>query len=621
MNNLPREERMKPENIILVGIMPGPKEAKIDQMNNFLEPLVDELVELYGSITMKTPEFPNGTSIRAALMCVACDIPAARKTAGFTGFASTNACHVCKHHFTVVAGTSKINYSGFNHENWVSQTKEENATEAEMWFCAESDAERAVLEKQHGTHFSELHCLYYFDPVRCTIVDPMHNLFLGTAKRMISVWKDLRYLPTAVLIRMQHLANGILVPPGYAVLSTKIESGFPYTKADEWRSWCLIYSLVVLKDALPEDDYKNWTLFVKTCQKLTGPSVTYSEIDSAHQLLREFGKEWETLYGESSITPNMHLHMHLRESMLNFGPVYAFWLYSFERYNGKLKNIKTNHRNGLEVTFMRVFLEKAFIGSFLRAYSTNLSSPLIEFLEGIAQVKSNSDSSSPLNLDAGHPPALPFSLAMFQQAATNPWYNVTGSEALPPTTLPIKLQPLTMMKDDHYQWLFEFYVKAYRSTSVSFCVVGRIPIGEDVFVNNRIQKVKKISLLGQEYCSGEKKKCGSFVRVLFLERTNDDVSEFPGQIEYLFTHTIKIGGVKRVSTFAFIKWFPAYHSSSHQPLADQGLQLWDKGFMEEDASCIVPVHRLHLCFVLTTHKMQSGTQKHLVIPLPRKVVT
>ncbi|OAD79047.1 hypothetical protein PHYBLDRAFT_164129 [Phycomyces blakesleeanus NRRL 1555(-)] len=497
----------------------------------------------------------------------------------------------------------------------------ENATEAEMWFCAESDAERAVLEKQHGTHFSELHCLHYFDPFRCTIVDPMHNLFLGTAKRMISVWKDLRYLPTAVLIRMQRLADGILVPPGYAILSTKIESGFPYMKADEWQSWCLIYSLVVLKDALPEDDYKNWTLFVKACRKLTGPSVTYSEIDSAYQLLREFGKECETLYGESSITPNMHLHMHLRESMLNFGPVYAFWLYSFKRYNGKLKNIKTNCCNGLEVTFMRVFLEKAFIGSFLRAYSTNLSSPLIEFLEGVAQVKSNSDSSSPLNLDAGHPPALPFSLAMFQQAATNPWYNVTGSEALPPTTLPIKLQPLTMMKDDYYQWLFEFYVKAYQSTSVSFCVVGRIPIGEDVFVNNRIQKVKKISLLGQEYCSGEKKKRGSFVRVLFLERTNDNVSEFPGQIEYLFTYTIKIGGVKRVSTFAFIKWFPAYHSSSHQPLADQGLQSWDKGFMEEDASCIVPVHHLHSCFALTTHKMQSGTQKHLVIPLPRKVVT
>ncbi|OAD69116.1 hypothetical protein PHYBLDRAFT_172369 [Phycomyces blakesleeanus NRRL 1555(-)] len=312
-----------------------------------------------------------------------------------------------------------------------------------------------------------------------------------------------------------------LFHPGYAVLSAKIESGLPYMKADEWRSWrswqswCLIYSLVILKDALPENDYKNWTLFVKACQKSTGPSVTYSEIDSTHQLLGEFGKKCEILYGESSITPNMHLHMQLHESMLDFGPVYAFWLYSFERYNGKLKNIKTNRRNCPEVTLMRVFLEKSFI-----------------------------DVSSPLNLDVGHPPALPFSLAIFQQAITNPWYN----------------------------WLFEFYVKAYQSTSVSFCAVGRIPICEDVFVNNRIRKMKKISLLGQEYFSGEKKKRGSYVRVVFRERASDVISKFPGQIEYILTRVIKIGGTKRVPTFAFVKWFSAYHSSSHQPLADQGLQ-------------------------------------------------
>ncbi|OAD79333.1 hypothetical protein PHYBLDRAFT_139365 [Phycomyces blakesleeanus NRRL 1555(-)] len=494
MNNLPREERMKPKNIILVGVMP------------------DKLVELYGGITVKTATFPNGTIVCAALMCVACDIPAARKTAGFTEYPSTNDCHKCERHFSVIAGSSKIDYSGFDNESWVPRTKEMNAIYANMWAYAESNAERADLE---------------------------------------NVWKDLGYLPAAVLVRMQCLADGIIVPPGYTILSAKIESGFPYMKADKWQSWCLIYLLVLLKDALPEKDFKNWTLFVKTCQKLTGPSVTYSEIDSAYKLLGEFGKECEILYGKSSITPNMHLHMHLHESMLDFGPVYAFWLYSFERYNGKLKNIKTNRQNGLDVTFMRVFLEKAFISTFLHAYSTNLLPPMIQFLESIAQVTLVSALSPLPCLENGHPPVLAFNFPIFLQAATNPWYNVTRSEALPPTTLPIKLQPLTMMKNDDYQWLFEFYVKAYQSTSVSFCVVGRIPIDENVFVNNRIQKVKKILLLGQEYCSGEKKKHGSFVR---------------------------IGGVKRVSTFTFIKWFPAYQFSHHQPLVEQGLELWEKGY-------------------------------------------
>lgn len=40
--NLPREERFKDENMICVGLIPGPKEPKIN-INAYLEPLVDEL--------------------------------------------------------------------------------------------------------------------------------------------------------------------------------------------------------------------------------------------------------------------------------------------------------------------------------------------------------------------------------------------------------------------------------------------------------------------------------------------------------------------------------------------------------------------------------------------------
>ena len=36
----------------------------------------------------------------------------------------------------------------------------------------------------------------------------------------------------------------------------------------------------------------------------------------------------------SVITPNKHLHLHLKECVENYGCVYGFWLFSFERYNG-----------------------------------------------------------------------------------------------------------------------------------------------------------------------------------------------------------------------------------------------------------------------------------------------
>lgn len=52
--NLPRSERFKPENIVLVGVMPGPTEPKTAEMNHYLKSLVDELLELYTGIHIPT---------------------------------------------------------------------------------------------------------------------------------------------------------------------------------------------------------------------------------------------------------------------------------------------------------------------------------------------------------------------------------------------------------------------------------------------------------------------------------------------------------------------------------------------------------------------------------------
>ena len=51
--NLPRSERYSSENVILLGVIPGPKEPELTK-NSFLEPLVDELLQLWDGVAMKT---------------------------------------------------------------------------------------------------------------------------------------------------------------------------------------------------------------------------------------------------------------------------------------------------------------------------------------------------------------------------------------------------------------------------------------------------------------------------------------------------------------------------------------------------------------------------------------
>ena len=81
--NLPRSERYRRRNLIVVGIIPGPSEPSIT-INSYLRPLIDELNKLWKGVTMK---LPNGEkTVHAALLCTGCDIPAGKKLCGFKGW-------------------------------------------------------------------------------------------------------------------------------------------------------------------------------------------------------------------------------------------------------------------------------------------------------------------------------------------------------------------------------------------------------------------------------------------------------------------------------------------------------------------------------------------------------
>ena len=55
----------------------------------------------------------------------------------------------------------------------------------------------------------------------------------------------------------------------------------------------------------------------------------------------------------------MHLHGHLKECILDFGPIYAFWLFSFERLNGVLGSYHTNCHD-ISVQLMRRYISNDY---------------------------------------------------------------------------------------------------------------------------------------------------------------------------------------------------------------------------------------------------------------------
>ncbi|XP_070548680.1 uncharacterized protein [Ptychodera flava] len=116
INNLPRQERFMPENLILVGLLPGPNEPP-KNINSYLEPLVNELQELAVGVKMKDNS-KLGKIYRALLMCIASDIPATRKCGGFVGHGAFRGCSKCLQTFSREAFGEKADYSDF-HVAWL----------------------------------------------------------------------------------------------------------------------------------------------------------------------------------------------------------------------------------------------------------------------------------------------------------------------------------------------------------------------------------------------------------------------------------------------------------------------------------------------------------------------
>ena len=181
--NLPRGERCKQQNVLIVGIIPSFAHEP-DTLNPFLEPLVGELKEFWNpGVRLHTAESPKYKLLfQSALMCVACDIPAARKCCGFKGHSANLGCSRCLKFFPGDIGNK--DFSGFDRDTWPKRHLAEHKETCKALRKCNTTNAIETLQTETGIKYSVLidDDLPYFDPIRFTIVDPMHNLFLGTAK-------------------------------------------------------------------------------------------------------------------------------------------------------------------------------------------------------------------------------------------------------------------------------------------------------------------------------------------------------------------------------------------------------------------------------------------------------
>lgn len=213
-------------------------------LNSFLTPSKDELSQAWNN-GFEIPNIPVGDkhiplTIRLALTCVACDIPASHKVCGFLGHMATLGCNKCYKAFKQVddgSGSKWTNYGGFHRKQWTMRTNENHRERCdqiiEIFRKHGTQTCLTNAESLNGLRYSVLLDLPYFDPVRYCGVDPMHNLYLGTGKHMLEVWLN---LPDKVikknLDQIEALVSDYTIPEGIGRLPSKISCHFGRFTAD-----------------------------------------------------------------------------------------------------------------------------------------------------------------------------------------------------------------------------------------------------------------------------------------------------------------------------------------------------------------------------------------------------
>ncbi|KAF9521370.1 hypothetical protein CPB83DRAFT_742670, partial [Crepidotus variabilis] len=144
---------------------------------------VDDLCLLWdkGLFLSKTSTYPNGRPVRAAMVPLICDLPAARRAVGLGSHSSTHFCSECD--------LTLQDINDLDSTTWTPRNYNAHILHATNWRDAPTEDVQDQTFKASGIKWSELLRLPYWDPTRFVVMDSMHGFYLRMFMRHVrDVW-------------------------------------------------------------------------------------------------------------------------------------------------------------------------------------------------------------------------------------------------------------------------------------------------------------------------------------------------------------------------------------------------------------------------------------------------
>ncbi|EJU03312.1 hypothetical protein DACRYDRAFT_115499 [Dacryopinax primogenitus] len=546
--NLPPELRFRVHNLILIGILPGPKEPTAEQLQRFLRPFVcynfgkmeSESRHLY---ILKVALYESPSSGLSATIP-----PSAR----WLGLPTT--------------GTARGPTDGIP----LRDGQLHKCRAARMYPFDQAKVYNNLKAKyftRYGVRWSEFNHLPYFDPVTMSIIDPMHTFLQGLTKTLwYHVWikggknetKILREVTKGGTRREIDEIHDVLVtfemPVWFARLPKQV--GYPgggSLTSDEWKCLLILYGPAAIPPILCKVGHPemaaNYLTLAAALKIFMRREITESELLRAKELYAQFFQGFVQIYGAENATPTMHWVTHMPEQIRRYGPIHGFWTFLFERLNKVLKNVPTNgHKGGtIEISFARAFKREMSLARMNTVLAAQHQDPLARFY------------ATELHAQTGELARTGTLTAMAVEAE-----DLAQRRSMHKSCIPIGTgkEPDLMLSPAQQEQELDWYCRVYPSLAIHHPGDPKAPWRAN-FLNHRGKFFQELRLNGKRIVVAPECKYSKSDSLVLLQYQPG--TQWVGELRGVFQHLQE--GVNPPETFARVDWLvPLQDTLEHADL-------------------------------------------------------
>ena len=353
INELPPEERFKPENLIMAGLW-GSHEKP--HPNIFLQAVHAEVADLRKGFEVNVNGLAVSVLVKVIPLWCTAHAPAKAAFLNLKSHMGYSSCPKC-----LIEG-EKSDETGdvmvFPHQDILPPRNEENY-QVQLNTVYQMRKEKRVSKKESPSFQGVkgptlLSYMLVFCLFKTTGIDSMHCLFLGVLKQLLILWFDTKFKDEPfTLHRKLKQVNDLLLG---LQLPHFVERNFvPVDKTDFMKASVLrnlfFYALLPVMQTVMENEYfSNLVDLVKGVSLLNTDSVSAADIELSDKILTRFCKNFQMLYGKRHMSSNVHLLRHLPSCVQELGPLQIVSCFGLEGANGKLANLAHGTRHaGLQI--------------------------------------------------------------------------------------------------------------------------------------------------------------------------------------------------------------------------------------------------------------------------------